>query len=180
MKVSSIKRLMKNSGNIAIIQDIHDGQWIGCFQAIYRADDFPDMDEKSIRAIFDISNKDFDKKYTFTHEHSTPTKLNLSDVDEGEKSLESYGFSLNGRMLLKGNSGTILLDCDYLRPCGDQYELYERFVPDDLGGGSYIAVKKGVSLIAIIMSWDDIEESLLNEIGGLYAVEQMHASMRNK
>ena len=126
MKLSKIKKVMKADRSIFLVHDKQDGQWIGSKNVLYRAQDIPELDERSMAAILDMSVSEMREKYSFEERETFEDGVVMADFADVERRLDWYGFELDGFTVYKGTNGAIGIDRTVLKPIGD-VELYERW-----------------------------------------------------
>lgn len=169
MKIKQVEQILKSDKTI-IIYEGPNCQWLGCRGAIYPAYNLPPLDEKSLFAMFDISEDDR-SKYYFKADGELGN-ISLDDVNINEEPIERNMFWLHrdGRVLepLKTSNGIVFIDCKYLKPFAKEavcVELYER---KTLSGATYIAVKSGFMLAGIILPHKVINEIFVQQCEHLY------------
>ena len=134
----------KISGNGEIVQ------WMGDGFAAYPLNGLPILDEETLCAVFDISEKQL--KNTSVRRLTMPDALNVGDTDPDERVLKDDDFSITygGTQVkpLKTRNGIIFIQQKYLAPLEDVLDvvqLYERVTPD---GQTYVAAKAGFTAIS--------------------------------
>lgn len=148
-KVASICRRRKR----ATIYHAPDGtQYISPGMAAYAAYNMPKLAQDSLLAIFDVKKDDWGKWDVLLE--GMPQGISFADEVPGEKLVERFPLPIvqNGHVLLPvmTTKGVIFIDNEYLAPLSDApfgVELYERHG----GVGTYIAVKAGFDLVAVIL-----------------------------
>lgn len=163
MKIKSIAAICKKSKTIYLYtkkEENYSTQYIGNGSAIYPMEGVPELDGQGIMTIFDIPEKQRDD--WMVREEKEPKGINLEDIDFSEKMMETENVQIiqGGRTLkiMQSRKGILLIDTKYLTPVMDTAEVmefYERVRPD---GTSYIAVKAGFLLKAVIAPVDPGEE----------------------
>ena len=118
-------------------------QWMGDGCAAYPLNGLPILDEETLCAVFDISEKQL--KNTSIRRLTMPDVLNIGDTDPDERVLKDDDFSIiyGGTEVkpLKTRTGIIFIQQKYLAPLEDVLDvvqLYERVTPD---GQTYVAAK---------------------------------------
>ena len=152
MKIKKIAALCKRRKRADIYFAPDDMQYISNGTAAYAAYDLPQLGEESLLTIFDVKK---DERHKWEVQlHGLPEGISFADVVPGEKLVERFPFPIvqNNRVLfpVMTTGGVIFIDNEYLAPLSDApfgVELYERTG----GAGTYIAVKAGMVLLAIIL-----------------------------
>ena len=141
-------------------------QWMGDGCAAYPLNGLPILDEETLRAVFDISEKQL--KNTSIRRLTMPDALNVDDTDPAERALSDDDFSIiyGGTELkpLKTRNGIIFIQQKYIAPLEDVLDvvqLYERVTPD---GQSYIAAKAGLLLAAVIFPYKVVNEKFVTRL----------------
>lgn len=141
-------------------------QWLGDGYAIYPLIGLPILDEESLCAVFDISEKQ--RENISVRRAAMPDVVNADDTDPAERVLNDDDFSIiyAGTELkpLKTRNGIIFIQQKYLAPLDDVLDvvhLYERVTPD---GQTYIAAKAGLLIAAVIFPYSVINEKFVNRL----------------
>ena len=141
-------------------------QWLGDGYAIYPLNGLPILDEETLCAVFDISEKQ--RENIIVRRSEMPEAVNVDDTDPAERVLCDDDFSIiyGGAELqpLKTRSGIIFIQRKYLAPLEDvldMIQLYERVTPD---GQSYIAAKAGLLIAAVIFPYSVINEKFVTRL----------------
>ena len=141
-------------------------QWMGDGCAAYPLNGLPILDEETLCAVFDISEKQL--KNTSIRRLTMPDVLNIGDTDPDERVLKDDDFSIiyGGTEVkpLKARNGIIFIQQKYLAPLEDVLDvvqLYERVTPD---GQSYIAAKAGLLLAAVIFPYKVVNEKFVTRL----------------
>lgn len=141
-------------------------QWLGDGYAIYPLNGLPILDEETLCAVFDISEKQ--RENIIVRRQSMPEAINADDTDPSERVLSDDDFSIiyGGAELqpLKTRSGIIFIQRKYLAPLEDvldMIQLYERVTPD---GQSYIAAKAGLLIAAVIFPYKVVNEKFVTRL----------------
>ena len=118
-------------------------QWMGDGCAAYPLNGLPILDEETLCAVFDISEKQL--KNTSVQRLTMPDALNVGDTDPDERVLKDDDFSITYGgtevLPLRTRTGIIFIQKKYLAPLEDVLDvvqLYERVTPD---GQTYVAAK---------------------------------------
>lgn len=150
----------KISGNGEIVQ------WMGDGFAAYPLNGIPILDEETLCAVFDISEKQL--KNTSVRRLTMPDALNVGDTDPDERILKDDDFSITygGTQVkpLKTRNGIIFIQQKYLAPLEDVLDvvqLYERVTPD---GQTYVAAKAGLLIAAVIFPYRLVTEKFVNRL----------------
>lgn len=141
-------------------------QWLGDGFAAYPLNGLPILDEETLCAVFDISEKQL--KNTSVRRLTMPDALNVDDTDPAERALSDDDFSIiyGGTELkpLKTRNGIIFIQQKYIAPLEDVLDvvqLYERVTPD---GQTYIAAKAGLLIAAAIFPYSVINEKFVKRL----------------
>ena len=141
-------------------------QWLGDGFAIYPLNGLPILDEETLCAVFDISEKQL--KNTSVRRLTMPDALNVGDTDPDERILKDDDFSITygGTQVkpLKTRNGIIFIQQKYLAPLEDVLDvvqLYERVTPD---GQTYVAAKAGLLIAAVIFPYRLVTEKFVNRL----------------
>ena len=141
-------------------------QWLGDGYAIYPLNGLPILDEESLCAVFDISEKK--RENISVRRAAMPESINADDTDPAERVLKDDDFSIiyGGTELqpLKTRNGIIFIQRKYLAPLEDvldMVQLYERVTPD---GQTYVAAKAGLLIAAVIFPYSVINEKFVTRL----------------
>ena len=141
-------------------------QWLGDGFAAYPLNGLPILDEETLCAVFDISEKQL--KNTSVRRLTMPDALNVDDTDPAERALSDDDFSIiyGGTELkpLKTRNGIIFIQQKYIAPLEDVLDvvqLYERVTPD---GQTYVAAKAGLLIAAVIFPYSVINEKFVTRL----------------
>lgn len=141
-------------------------QWLGDGFAAYPLNGLPILDEETLCAVFDISEKQL--KNTSVRRLTMPDALNVDDTDPAERALSDDDFSIiyGGTELkpLKTRNGIIFIQQKYIAPLEDVLDvvqLYEQVTPD---GQTYIAAKAGLLIAAVIFPYSVINEKFVKRL----------------
>lgn len=141
-------------------------QWMGDGCAAYPLNGLPILDEETLCAVFDISEKQL--KNTSIRRLTMPDVLNIGDTDPDERVLKDDDFSIiyGGTEVkpLKARNGIIFIQQKYLAPLEDVLDvvqLYERVTPD---GQTYVAAKAGLLIAAVIFPYSVINEKFVTRL----------------
>ena len=141
-------------------------QWLGDGYAIYPLIGLPILDEETLCAVFDISEKQ--RENIVVRRSEMPEAVNVDDTDPAERVLSDDDFSIiyGGAELqpLKTRNGITFIQRKYLAPLEDvldMVQLYERVTPD---GQSYIAAKAGLLIAAVIFPYKVVNEKFVTRL----------------
>ena len=141
-------------------------QWLGDGYAINPLIGLPILDEETLCAVFDISEKQ--RENIVVRRSEMPEAVNVDDTDPSERVLRDDDFSIiyGGAELqpLKTLNGITFIQRKYLAPLEDvldMVQLYERVTPD---GQSYIAAKAGLLLAAVIFPYKVVNEKFVTRL----------------
>ena len=141
-------------------------QWLGDGYSLYPLNGVPVLDEETLCAVFDISEKQL--KNTSVRRLTMPDALNVGDTDPDERILKDDDFSITygGTQVkpLKTRNGIIFIQQKYLAPLEDVLDvvqLYERVTPD---GQTYVAAKAGLLIAAVIFPYRLVTEKFVNRL----------------
>ena len=171
MKLKKIIDLCKKRGRFYLFTPEGGEQWISDGFGCYPLGDVPILDEDTLCAIFDIPDKER-KKMVF-RKGVVPAALCFDDIADGEVLCEQgplvLGEGKNGVIPYKTSQGIQFIDSKHMAPLEDcgTLEVYERIKPD---GGVYFAVKRGLSLTALILPYALINEPFVESLKDLAAL----------
>lgn len=141
-------------------------QWLGDGFAIYPLNGLPMLDEESLCAVFDISEKQ--RENISVRRAAMPDAVNTDDTDPAERVLKDDDFSIiyGGTELkpLNTRNGITFIQSKYLSPLEDVLavvQLYERVTPD---GISYIVAKTGLLIAAVIFPYKVVNETFVTRL----------------
>lgn len=169
MKLKAIASICKKMKSIMLFSDPSDDtQWISDGMGIYPMLKMPYMTENNIYALFDIPDSKSEKIY-FERREFLP-QLNFTNDDIENKLKEEKIFITRGGRTLKPfqtSKGLKFIDTQYIKPISDELELYyyERFIKGT--GDTYIVVKNGMEVIAIILPFNCIDEDFVKQMDEL-------------
>lgn len=141
-------------------------QWMGDGCAAYPLNGLPILDEETLCAVFDISEKQL--KNTSVQRLTMPDALNVGDTDPDERVLKDDDFSITYGgtevLPLRTRTGIIFIQKKYLAPLEDVLDvvqLYERVTPD---GQTYVAAKAGLLIAAVIFPYKVVNEKFVTRL----------------
>ena len=165
MKLKKIIDLCKKAGYFFLFSPVDGEQWLSDGKGAYPLGDAPTLDEDRICVLFDIPNKAREKM--MFRVDAPPTSLCFDDVQSGEVLCEQgslvLGSGKDGVIPYKTSQGIEFIDRKHLEPCDDggQLEVYERI---SSAGTPYFAVKRGLSLVAVLLPYDIINEPFVESL----------------
>ena len=172
MKIKKIVDICRREGVARIYDDANEIQWLSCGYACYPLYEVPELSEDEFFTIFDFSAKQ--REDTVFARTAFPSSLSTSDFTETEILCEKLtpNIPFESRLLIpfKTIGGIKFLDSEYLAPFADenaQIEIYERV---SAKGEPYFAVKIGMCLRAIIMPFNAINKSFVDNIEKIYSL----------
>lgn len=171
MKIKKVVDICRREG-VARIYDANNTQWLSCGYACYPLYEVPELSEDEFFTIFDFTTKQ--RENTVFARTQFPSHLSRSDVVLGEELCEklSPNIPFGSRLLIpfKTTSGIKFLDSEYLAPFAgenNEIEVYERL---SASGEPYFAVKIGMCLRAIIMPFNAVNKSFVDNIATIYSL----------
>lgn len=170
MKLKKVIHLCHQEKTFRLFDKIGKGgeivQWLSDGFAAYPLNGLPILDEDTLCAVFDISEKQL--KNTSVRRLTMPDALNVGDTDPAEQVLPDDDFSIiyGGTELkpLKTRKGITFIQQKYIAPLEDVLnvvQLYERVTPD---GQTYIAAKAGLLIAAVILPYSVVNEKFVNRL----------------
>lgn len=169
MKIKEIARLCKKRKRITVYQ-VGNTQWVSNGAAAYPLYGLPKLGEESLFTMFDIPQESRDS-YFYREEQveqgDTEFPISFEDYFEREEQAEPeelvISYFWEGLKGIRTSSGTVFFDSELLKPFDDDYNFYVRLSPK---GVPYIAVKKGMILLGVILIKDVLTPELLKEMNG--------------
>lgn len=172
MKIKKIVDICRREGVARIYEDARGIQWLSCGYACYPLYEVPELSEDEFFTIFDFTEKQ--RKETIFERAEFPKNLSTSDVypDELLCGKLSPNIPFGSKMLIpfKTTSGIKFLDSEYLAPFAGEInniDVYERI---SVKGEPYFVVKIGMCLRAIIMPFNAVNQSFVDDIGKIYSL----------
>lgn len=171
MKMKKLVALCKRTGIFRLFDKIGEGgellgQWMGDGYAAYPLNGIPVLDEETLCAVFDITEKQREKFSIRRVE--MPETVNFDDTDPAERLITEDDVSIiySGIEVkpLKTRSGIIFIQSKYLSPLEDVLEvtqLFERQTPDGL---SYIVAKTGLLIAAVIFPYSVVDDRFVDRL----------------
>ena len=172
MKIKKIVDICRREGVAKIYEDSNEVQWLSCGYACYPLYEVPELSEDEFFTIFDFSAKQ--REETIFERAEFPSSLSTLDTVPYEilcKKL-SPNIPFGSRLLIPFDAvgGIKFLDSEYLAPFADEsndVEIYKRLSGN---GEPYFAVKIGMCLRAIIMPFNAVNKSFVDNIEKIYAL----------
>ena len=165
MKIKKIVDLCKKRGYFYLFTPEGGEQWLSDGVGAYPLGDVPRLDEDTLCALFDIPDKAREKMVFRVQQ--APSSLCFDDVMPGEVLCEQgallLGEGKHGVIPYKTQQGIQFIDRTHMEPlegCG-QLEVYER---TSTAGTTYFAVKRGLTLVAVILPYDIINEPFVESL----------------
>lgn len=165
MKIKQIESICKQAKRIEVIET-HDGQWLSDGYAAYPVYNLPILTQEIIFAMFDVPAEKRDKISFF--QRNEDGRYNYKDDDPNElRTQQEHLYILKeGRLLLPlyTSNGVSFIDRKYIRPFENEengYDFFERTTPD---GQTYIVAKSGFFIVGIIMPFDCINQSFVQQV----------------
>ena len=172
MKIKKVVDICRREGVARIYEDANDTQWLSCGFACYPLYEVPTLSEDEFFTIFDFTEKQ--REETIFERAEFPENLSTSDSypDEILCGKLSPNIPFGSKMLIpfKTISGIKFLDSEYLAPFAGEInniDVYERI---SAKGEPYFAVKIGMCLRAIIMPFNAVNRSFVDDIGKIYSL----------
>lgn len=172
MKIKKIVDICRREGVARIYDDAHEIQWLSCGYACYPLYEVPELSEYEFFTIFDFTEKQ--REETIFERSAFPSHLSTSDFLPGDQLCEKLSpnipFSTKLLIPFSTASGIKFLDSEYLAPFAGEInniEVYERI---SAKGEPYFVVKIGMCLRAIIMPFNAVNQSFVDDIGKIYSL----------
>lgn len=172
MKIKKIVDICRREGVARIYEDEKDTQWLSCGYACYPLYEVPELSEDEFFTIFDFTAKQ--RNETIFERAAFPSSLSTWDSYPGEMRCEklSPNIPFGPKLLIPFSTvgGIKFLDSEYLAPFAgetNEIEVYERISEK---GEPYFAVKIGMCLRAIIMPFNAVNKSFVDNIAKIYSL----------
>lgn len=193
VKLKKIISLCKKTNRVIIFQEWKTGeemrmlnrQFISDGRAVYRVDGLPPLNKEAVLRIFDVEETKWDDWHCSVVEELQNSGLNLEDHDPTEMENDTFfcPMIINGKTLrIFGlpDGTAICVDEDLFSPLDDtDYRHY--FVRRTAGGSTYLAVKNGMELGAIILPYEGVTDARADEMKDLaYRMRETVNQMRFK
>jgi hypothetical protein len=169
VKNKSIMKICISSKQVILMDKVEEDrteQWVGNGYAIYQLQGMPYVEIDNLLAINDVPEST--KKKIFTRHEQIPDGMSFDDcIDDelplvqGEIRIEEGDCSL---IPLQTEDRIIFINSRYLAPLCDESFMLRFFERVSLSGKTYIAVKSGYLLRAIIMPYMAITPEFINRI----------------
>lgn len=177
MKIKALAALCKAAGKQAYIFKEYDRngnfcrQYISEGHAIYPADDLPEMNSEFLLTIFDVPGKD-KPDWVVKELKDFPKYINFDPFADGEELLEDSRLTVSylnrPSKVLFGKDRTIFIDTTYLKPTDDVREDRELYLRRSMDGETYVVVKYGFIVQAVIIPTKYLSNGFLEDLGNLY------------
>ncbi len=173
MKLKTIAQLCKKRKCYFLFDKPSDAggitQWLGDGCAAYILDGMPLLNKESLCRVLDIVGKQQEKM--ILRQLEVPEGLCLDDTDPGEAMVERMepGIYYNGKELLPllTREGIVFIQKRYLSPFDGGENLVELYTRKTNEGQTYIAVKAGLLIRAVIFPVNVVDAKFMNQIGDL-------------
>ena len=172
MKIKKVVDICRREGVARIYEGTKDTQWLSCGFACYPLYGVPALSEDEFFTIFDFTEKQ--REETIFERSAFPSHLSTSDFLPSDQLCEKLSpnipFSTKLLIPFSTASGIKFLDSEYLAPFAGEInniEVYERISKN---GENYFVVKIGMCLKAIIMPFNAVNESFVDNIEKIYAL----------
>ena len=171
MKIKKVVDICRREG-VARIHEDKGTQWLSCGFACYPLYEVPTLSEDEFFTIFDFTEKQ--REVTLFERLPFPAHLSTSDFLPSDQLCEKLSpnipFSTKLLIPFSTASGIKFLDSEYLAPFAGEInniEVYERISKN---GENYFVVKIGMCLRAIIMPFNAVNESFVDNIAKIYSL----------
>lgn len=170
MKIKKIVDMCRREGVVRIYDGEGGTQWISNGYACYPLYDVPELSEDEFFTVFDFSAKQRDE--TVFQRTTLPESMSFKDFDVTERECEKLSPSIpyGSRILIpyKTVRGIKFLDSEFLAPLigeSGESEVFERLSDK---GEPYFAIKVGMCLRAIVMPFNAVNRSFVENIEQIY------------
>lgn len=168
MKFKKAVSICKSHKTMILYED-GKKQWLSDRAAAYPLFEIPELTEKGLQRICDITDKQWENIIFMKSE--MPDGYNFKDTDEGESLCEIGGMAVayKGKMItpVHTEEGILFIDGRYLEPFSDTPER-ELYLRETKTGIKYFAVKLGMLIYGIIMPYKDINEEFTAQLQKVY------------
>jgi hypothetical protein len=172
MKIKKIVDMCRRDGVVRIYEDDHGVQWLSNGYSCYPLYDVPELSEDEFFTVFDFSAKQRDE--TVFQRAALPDSLSFKDFDATERECEKLSPSIpyGSRLLIpyKTVRGIKFLDSEYLDPLigeSGESQVFERISKK---GEAYFAIKAGMCLRAVVMPFNAVNRSFVDNIEKIYSL----------
>lgn len=172
MKIKKIVDMCRRDGVVRIYGGEGGTQWISNGYACYPLYDVPELSEDEFFTVFDFSAKQRDE--TVFQRAALPDSLSFKDFDATERGCEKLSPSIpyGSRLLIpyKTVRGIKFLDSEYLEPLigeSGESQVFERISKK---GEAYFAIKVGMCLRAVVMPFNAVNRSFVDNIEKIYSL----------
>lgn len=172
MKIKKIVDMCRREGVVRIYDGEDGTQWISNGYACYPLYDVPELSKDEFFTVFDFSAKQRDE--TVFQRTTLPDSLSFKDFDVTERECEKLSPSIpyGSRILIpyKTARGIKFLDSEFLAPLigeSGESQVFERISKK---GEAYFAVKVGMCLRAVVMPFNAVNRSFVENIEQIYSL----------
>lgn len=170
MKIKKVVDICRREGVARIYEDASGTQWLSCGYACYPLYEVPELSEDEFFTIFDFTEKQ--RNETIFERAEFPANFSTSDFFASDLLCEKLtpNIPFGSRLLIPfcAVGGIKFLDSEYLVPfAGESIEVYER-IPEK--GEPYFVVKVGMCLRAIIMPFNAVNKTFVDNIEKIYSL----------
>ena len=163
MKIKKIIALIKDSKSLIIFEG-KNCQWLSDGHGMY-----PVFKDTEVSPEFLCDLHDIDSKKLAIHNEQLPTIFNYADIVENEKQLQKSNIEIvhHGKHIIgyETSQGISFVEKRYFAPFADMDEsylmVYERYTST---GTMYLAVKKRMNLVCIILPKNVITKEFVEDI----------------
>lgn len=170
MKIKKTVDICRHEGVARIYNGAREMQWLSCGYACYPLYEIPELSEEEFFTIFDFTPKQ--REEMVFERADLPLSISTQDFYGNEELCErlSPNIPFGSKLLIPFStlSGIKFLDSEYLSPLADEVKSIEVYERTPKSGETYFAVKVGMSLRAIIMPFNAINKSFVDNIEKIY------------
>lgn len=172
MLIKKIVNLCTKTGIVRKLSDESGIPWFGNGEAFYQLPEFSLLDEETFCTVFDINEKKQDKIH-FSFNESIPEGFDFSDTIPNESQyqpIENIVITYGGKQLipLRRTAEILFINKEHLSPLKDLEKDVMYFFSRRSGDGkTYIAVKIGFEVRAIIAPCDYINKDFSDILAGI-------------
>lgn len=172
MKIKKVVDICRREGVARIYEDTNDTQWLSNGYACYPLYEVPELSEDEFFTIFDFTEKQ--REETIFERSAFPSHLSTSDVLPSDQLCEKLSpnipFSTKLLIPFSTASGIKFLDSEYLAPFAGEINNMEVYERTSAKGEPYFVVKIGMCLRAIIMPFNAVNQSFVDNIAKIYSL----------
>lgn len=173
MKLKKISQLCNKQKNYIIYdKPVPAGgitQWLGDGSAAYPLEGLPLLDEDNLCRMFDISEDHRNKM--LIQRIVIPDGICMDDIDPGESEARKMelGIARRGREFipLMTHAGITFIQKKYLAPLNGEESTLEFYERKTSRGQTYIAVKTGLLIRAVIFPVEFVDDRFVNQLGDM-------------